>query len=308
MSEAINKVISNLPQAFTTAEQAQARQNIDAQKSIAYSYSGGTITAIDGSAVGTTGGITGIYHDSNLSGNATSSSPLGLHSAMVIGMSSTQFGENSGSAFIGEHTYLYPNRLGEQGYARAPVFGVKENDSAASIHNSTAFVIAHTANGIGSNVATSTYGGNGWYIRYSNEGNFIREVRLTNSGNHYSYLGNTAKESIYGFGSALFTDDRGTTWETVDASSIRRWNEQPAYTPYQIKIYKPTSASVYLTTADYPKFPSTADGVFVIMNLGEAGTRVTYPDSSGATAIVGANQSAQLIWDSQASQWVHWNN
>ena len=70
MSSPINKVISNLPQAFTTAEQSQARANIDAQKTIAYSYSGSTITAIDGSAVGQVGALSAVYHDSNLSGSS----------------------------------------------------------------------------------------------------------------------------------------------------------------------------------------------------------------------------------------------
>lgn len=52
MTAPINKILATTSQAFTTAQQAQARANIDAQKSIAYSYSGSTITGIDGSAVG----------------------------------------------------------------------------------------------------------------------------------------------------------------------------------------------------------------------------------------------------------------
>ena len=383
MSSPINKVISNLPQAFTTAEQAQARANIGAQASLAFAYSGSTITSIDGSAVGTPGAFTAVHHDSNLSGSATSGSPLGLHSAMVMDMSNHPFGEHGGSAFIGQHTYLYPNYLTSRTYGLAPVFGIMESNSAASVHNSTAFIIAHTANGVGTNVTTSIYGGNGWDLSYSNEDNYIHEVKLTNSGNHYKYNGDTAKQAIYGFGSALFTDNTGTTWETVDASSIRRWNANSAapvvrweqvtqggtsyYTadqltisldfnkvvmhntdtsmgntelgylaptvtpsnkermlymppqgdvprwadiepsPYQIKVYKPTTASIYLHTSDYPKFPNTADGTFVIVNLGD-GPLVTYPDSLGATASVGQNQSAQLIWDSQSNRWVHWNN
>lgn len=51
MSEQINKVLASTAQSFTTAEQKQARANIDAQKSITYSYSGSNITAIDGSAI-----------------------------------------------------------------------------------------------------------------------------------------------------------------------------------------------------------------------------------------------------------------
>lgn len=82
--EPINKVIANLPQDFTTAEQSQARANIDAQKTISYSYSGSTITAIDGSAVGQPGALSAVYHDSNLSGSGTSGSPLGLASTINL--------------------------------------------------------------------------------------------------------------------------------------------------------------------------------------------------------------------------------
>ena len=54
MTAPINKILATTSQAFTTAQQAQARANIGAQKSIAYSYSGQAITGIDGSAVGNT--------------------------------------------------------------------------------------------------------------------------------------------------------------------------------------------------------------------------------------------------------------
>lgn len=383
MSEAINKVLASTSQAFSTAEMKQARDNISAQAKLTYAYSGSTITAIDGSAVGTPGAFTAVHHDNNLSGSATSAKPLGLYSAMVMDMSHVPFGEHTGSAFIGQHTYSYPNYLDERTYGLAPVFGIMESKSAASIHNSTAFIIAHTANGVGTNVTTSRYGGEGWYISFSGPDSYIHEVEMTTSGNRYEYLGDTAKQAIYGFGSALFTDNTGTTWEQIDAASIRRWNSYSAapvvrweqvtqggtsyYTadqltisldfnkvvmhntdtsmgntelgylaptvtpsnrermlymppqgdvprwadiepsPYQIKVYKPTTASVYLHTSDYPQFPNTADGTFVIVNLGD-GPLVTYPDSLGATASVGQNQSAQLIWDSQGNRWVHWNN
>lgn len=84
MSEMINKVLASTAQAFNSAEQAQARDNIDAQKSISYSYSGSTITAIDGSAVGQPDALTAVYHDSNLSGSGTSGSPLGLSSTINL--------------------------------------------------------------------------------------------------------------------------------------------------------------------------------------------------------------------------------
>ena len=99
-----------------------------------------------------------------------------------------------------------------------------------------------------------------------------------------------------------FTDSKHSTAE-VTKGSIERWNSPP----YQIKVYKPTTATQYLSTSDYPKYPAGVDGTFVIVNLG-SGPYVTYPDSIGATANVMKNQSAQLIWDSQASSWVKWNN
>lgn len=84
MSEQINKVLASTAQSFTTAEQKQARDNIDAQKSISYSYSGFTITAIDGSAVGQPDALTKVVHDDNLSGSGTTASPLGLASEITL--------------------------------------------------------------------------------------------------------------------------------------------------------------------------------------------------------------------------------
>lgn len=60
MSEQINKVLADRPQAFTTAEQAQARANIG--------------------AAAATDGLDAVYHDSNLTGSGTSGEPLGLSS------------------------------------------------------------------------------------------------------------------------------------------------------------------------------------------------------------------------------------
>ena len=99
-----------------------------------------------------------------------------------------------------------------------------------------------------------------------------------------------------------FTDSEHNTAEVTKAS-IERWNAPP----YQIKVYKPTTAVKYLYTSDYPVYPAGVDGTLVIVNLGQ-GPYVTYPDSQGAMANVAKNQRAQLPWDSQASSWVKWNN
>lgn len=84
MSEQINKVLASTAQAFTTAEQKQARDNISAQAQITYSYSGSQITAIDGSAVCYPSALTSVYHDSNLTGSGTTADPLGLSSTVEL--------------------------------------------------------------------------------------------------------------------------------------------------------------------------------------------------------------------------------
>ena len=247
MTEPINKILATTSQAFTTAQQAQARANIGAQKSIAYSYSGQTITGIDGSAVGlsTYGysgdritsidgsavGLSTASANNGITGNGSSSQPLGVSSSLT-------FSDSLAKASIS------PNALRMSG-----------NASTASLNAGTFGIL------------------------------------------------NSSQESVYVYPTAMwFTDSDHSTAE-VTKGSIERWNSPP----YQIKVYKPTTETQYLSTSDYPKYPVGVDGTFVIVNLGQ-GPYVTYPDSQGATANVPKNQSAQLIWDSQASSWVKWNN
>ena len=80
----IPSVLADRQQAFSSGQQAQARANIDAQKSISYSYDNNTITAIDGSAVGNPNSLSSVVHDANLSGSGTSASPLGLASEITL--------------------------------------------------------------------------------------------------------------------------------------------------------------------------------------------------------------------------------
>ena len=84
MSEQINKVLASTAQAFSTAEKKQARDNIDAQQSITFNYSGSSITAINGSAIAQSGALTFVTHDDNLTGSGTSGSPLGLASEITL--------------------------------------------------------------------------------------------------------------------------------------------------------------------------------------------------------------------------------
>ena len=264
MSEQINKVLASTAQSFDSSQKAQARANIAAIGFADLNYSSTDITGIGGSAIG--GGLGEVYHDNNLTGSGTSASPLGVENPILLtsnGYSSwygsdgldmsaggvnrpyiTQvpnrltmtingdFYSHGGSAFFGQHVYSYPNYLpNPQSYQSGLVAAFYETDSAASILNAQSLVFTVGANGIGGGVATSIYRGNGWHLMFSNENSYIKDVELTVSGNRYEDLGNTANQAIYGFGSALFTDNTGTTWESVDASSIRQWKD--GYTKFQ---------------------------------------------------------------------------
>lgn len=81
----------------------------------------------------------------------------------------------------------------------------------------------------------------------------------------------------------------------------------PDLPTFNLKVYKPTDANLYLSTSDYPAMPATADGLLILVNLG-SGPNIVYPDTLGATSTIGQNNSAQLIWDSDAHSWIRWNN
>ena len=269
MTEPINKILSNLPQAFTTAQQAQARANIDAQKSIAYSYSGQTITGIDGSAVGK-------VNSYGYSGDTiTSIDGSAVGKTTTYGYSGHRITSIDGSA-VGISTAYAGNGITGNGSSARPL-GVSSSLSFSG--DSTTTVIAPNMLRMSSNAATASLS--------------VGTLGLVNTTMGGAYLNPTAM---------WFTDTAHNTSE-VTKGSIERWNAPP----YQIKVYKPTTAVKYLYTSDYPKYPAGVDGTFVIVNLGQ-GPYVTYPDSMGATANVRQNQSAQLIWDSQASSWIKFNN
>lgn len=95
MSEQINKVLANVSQNFTTAEQKQARDNI-------------------GAAAASAVGLSGVYHDTNMSGSGTSAEPLGLSSTIKLenSLSATRVGPAYVSAASHVATsYMAPNEV-----------------------------------------------------------------------------------------------------------------------------------------------------------------------------------------------------
>ena len=82
MSEQINRILADRAQNFTTAEQAQARDNIGAMAASASSLYYSTSNP--------SGFISAVNHDSNLSGSGTVGVPLGLNSSIVFTSSNRQ--------------------------------------------------------------------------------------------------------------------------------------------------------------------------------------------------------------------------
>ena len=153
MSEQINKLLCTVPQSFTTAEQKIGRDNIDAQKSITYNYSGSNITAIDGSAIAQSGALTFVTHDGNLTGSGTSSSPLGLSS--VITLSSGPYTAEYGTYELSFHNadgyglYNYNNlwlssTAGSETHITDGAIEVKDNgDISMELHPTGIFINEH---------------------------------------------------------------------------------------------------------------------------------------------------------------------
>lgn len=380
MSEQINKVLASTAQAFTTAEKLQARINIDAQQSGNYvsasamsayvpfsaisADANSAITSINGSSVGQ---FTGVSAGNCISGNGTSGSPLGLSATAQWTAGPNWYPMTEISA-----GHL---KISAQAFAGAQIY---QNESSLCNWTPTGLTVRHTASGVGGG-STDNFYGEILSLTYNAGEYYLRQISSDASGLHAKQNGTPNNVSIFGFGSAVFSDDNGTNWEVVDPASIRRWNgysagswnesgnplstgwggnqvtaasqyndgagnwaartvkmsglpdqtlygfqSRPAGTgsylvnavgafvapdlpTVNLKVYKPTTANLYLSTGDYPEMPSTADGLLILVNLG-SGPNVVYPDTLGTTATVAQNNSAQLIWDSDARSWVRWNN
>lgn len=223
MSEQINKVLADRPQSFNSAEQAQARENIGAMAStgmssyIPYSALEGvssSITGISGSAIAR--GLDAVSANNCISGDGTSASPLGL----------------SATAQWTDGPDWYPMteisaghlKISAKEFAGAQVY---QNDSALCNLTPTGLHVRHTASGIGGGNTDNFYGET-LSLSYNAGQYYLREISSDASGLRAKQNGNISAVSIFGFGSAAFSDDRESTWEVVNPASIRRWNSYSA--------------------------------------------------------------------------------
>ena len=158
-------------------------------------------------------GFTGCSAGNNISGNGTSASPLGLNSSVSM---------NSAAGSFYSGTYIEPGHLVVSA-SNFPKLEVYRDASASAIIDDDGFTFQHSAKGIGGGVIGSRYGET-LSINYNDGDNFLKHINTDQSGFSMVDNGRPDLKSYYGFGSSLYSDDSGSTWESCDASSIRRWN------------------------------------------------------------------------------------
>ena len=188
MSEQINKVLASTAQSFSTAEQKQARDNIGAMAASASSlfYSTSNPSAF----------ISGIDHDSNLSGNGATI-PLGLNTSITLA-------KNRESATLAyDHLTLT----------------YSDNDPIISASNADIYMSGHAGNA--SSPYTARYGLQGMSIYGTDTYNHITATAtLRYSG--ATFVEGTDSAKIKATGMTLHTNADGD--QLVDASSVVRWN------------------------------------------------------------------------------------
>lgn len=250
MSEQINKVLASTAQAFTTAEQKQARDNIDAQKSITYSYSGSNITAIDGSAIAQSGALTFVTHDGNLTGSGTTDSPLGLNS--TVNLSSGPYSAEYNTYEINFH-----------------------NDSGYGLYNYNVMRLSSTA-------GTETQITDG-AIDVDDSGDISISVRPT--GIFIDEHNGADADLTIGHSSIVFSE-RNYASQVVDRSSIERWNSYSAglFTglSHDYNLSGLGTTTSLLGLADPVKFSASGtavDSLVSSVNVGNKGFSASVPSA-----------------------------
>lgn len=316
MSEQINKVLVDRAQAFSSAEQAQARDNIGAMAASASALFG----------------ISSCSANAPLTGDGTSGSPLGLSSRITLASAGAM---NDMTPSYQQFTASNLSSLHQAGYSdyeqahytswidpQKVIFktdsGAQEQVDYSSIQrwnsyssNTGGTVSAgHYITGDGS--SGSPLGLDSYAVfESSNSSNSVgrRGMTVTTSGSlgktawYYAAFasledsdGNTANYR------AKYADfNNGSVSGRVDASSIYSWNH-PNY--YCIIRTPGASTTNVVTTASYPT-GLTADARLDVVHLGDTSySYVVYDkNSSGATQSITAGQTGTVWWVASASAW-----
>lgn len=237
MSEQINKVLASTAQAFSTAEQKQARDNIGAQASgnyVEYSAISGdsnVISSINGSALSANAGFSGVWHTPAFTGSGTNSSDkLGLNSAFTLSNS------NNTAQYT---TYSFSGLTSITGNYRTSFYGPTGVDIKTDLGGSTAHCYLNN-NGV---VIERPLPGDDWVSSYFSQagiamyGNFAGNGYTDdiNSSRRFQGTGDTGNGMVTDIG--FFNGDEVVRYPyiqmytpgesaTIYMSSISSWNNK----------------------------------------------------------------------------------
>lgn len=326
MSEQINKVLADRPQSFSSAEQAQARDNIGAMAASASSQ-----------FAPASAGFSGVSANNYITGDGTSASPLGLSSRarFELSLSSTVIGPNElnihnhiGTSYIGGSYVTLNNVLGggqtsfmnasslqftdsAENTEQVDASSIQRWNSYSSMTGGLTGVSTTTPNVTGDGTTANPVGlGSSIIFESGDSANSVgrRGMTVSTNSNTAWYYGAFASfeksgaTSNYRANEAQFQS--GTLDEVVNAQSIYSWNH-PQY--FCIIKHPAANTTILLTRDSYPT-GLTADARLDILNLGatSAGYNyVVYESDSfhGSTATLTALESATLWWDNTDQLW-----
>ena len=260
MSEQINKVLASTAQAFTTAEQKQARDNIGAMGAgdmTAYlpfsaisADASSAITSINGSSVGS---FSGVSSNNNVTGNGTSGSPVGLSAQIsLVTSSATSYFNGFGMEGTSDPYTSCRYRIGG--------WSIYTNGDATHHHE-----IGANASGINLTWNTNYY----WSNIHASGINQKDAWAPSRNSAEWAYTGATLKE--YTGASAIFQASGLTLFNsasgvgrTVGIDDIDRWNTMTAgvmNTNNGVTGNGSTSSPIGLSSRI--EFPSAASGAAV---------------------------------------------
>ena len=228
--ERINKVLASTAQAFSTSEQKQARDNIGAQASgdyVEYSAISGdnnVISSINGSALSSNAGFSGVYTTNAFTGSGTNSADkLGLNSAFTLSNSNNTAQQT---------TYSYSGLTSTTGGYLTSFYGPTGVDIKTDLGGSTAHCYIGT-NGV---VIERPLPGDDWVSSY------FSQAGIAMYGN---FAGNGYKDDINSSRRFQGTGDTGNGM--VMDIGFYNGDEVVRY-PY-IQMYTPSeSATIYMSS------------------------------------------------------------
>lgn len=326
MSEQINKVLADRPQSFSSAEQAQARDNIGAMAASASSE-----------FAPASAGFSGVSSNNYITGDGTSASPLGLSSrarfelslsSTVIGPNELNVHNNVGTSYIGNSFLSLNSRLGGGVTSYMNASSLRFTDSAENSEQVDASSIQRwnsysSMTGVLTGVSTTTPNvtgdgttanpvglGSSIIFESGDSANSVgrRGMTVSTNSNTAWYYGAFASfeksdaSANYRANEAQFQS--GSLDEVVNAQSIYSWNH-PQY--FCIIKHPAANTTIYVSQDSYPT-GLTADARLDILNLGatSAGYNyVVYESDSfhGSTSTLTALESATIWWDNTDKIW-----